>query len=64
VVVTIGGKRVMFDCGMHMAYQDHRRYPDFSRVLDATGAPDFTAAISCVVITHLCVHGKARPFCS
>ncbi|KAK3133275.1 hypothetical protein QOZ80_6AG0534520 [Eleusine coracana subsp. coracana] len=52
VVVTIGGKRVMFDCGMHMAYQDHRRYPDFSLLLAATGAPDYTTAISCVVITH------------
>jgi integrator complex subunit 11 len=24
VVVTIGGKRVMFDCGMHMGYHDDR----------------------------------------
>jgi len=58
VVVTIGGKRVMFDCGMHMGYHDHRHYPDFARALTAWGAPDFTTAISCVVITHLCVADK------
>jgi integrator complex subunit 11 len=56
VVVTIGGKRVMFDCGMHMGYHDSQRYPDFARILAAAlGATDFTSAISCVVITHLYV---------
>jgi len=25
VVVRIGGKTLMFDCGMHMGYQDARR---------------------------------------
>jgi integrator complex subunit 11 len=56
VVVTIGGKRVMFDCGMHMGHHDSQRYPDFARILAAApGAADFTSAISCVVITHLYV---------
>ena len=53
MVATIGGKRVMFDCGMHMGYHDRRHYPDFARALAAWGAPDFTSALSCVVITHL-----------
>ena len=56
MVATIGGKRVMFDCGMHMGYHDRRHYPDFARALAAWGAPDFTSALSCVVITHLCVY--------
>ncbi|KAI8911005.1 beta-lactamase-like protein [Gorgonomyces haynaldii] len=30
VLVTINGKNILFDCGMHMGYQDHRRFPDFS----------------------------------
>ncbi|KJH44441.1 hypothetical protein DICVIV_09540 [Dictyocaulus viviparus] len=30
ILVTIGGKNVMLDCGMHMGYQDERRFPDFS----------------------------------
>lgn len=60
VVVTFGGgKRVMFDCGMHMGHRDSRRYPDFDRLL-ADGAADYTAAISCVVITHLCVCQKSN----
>ncbi|CAL5428212.1 unnamed protein product [Camellia sinensis] len=48
VVVSINGKRIMFDCGMHMGYLDHRRYPDFSLIsksghLDHIGAlPYFT----------------------
>eukprot|EP01135_Chromosphaera_perkinsii_P008494 Nk52_evm62s1360 gene=Nk52_evmTU62s1360 len=32
VVVTLGGKTIMFDCGMHMGYNDHRRFPDFSKL--------------------------------
>ncbi|RZC57977.1 hypothetical protein C5167_005283 [Papaver somniferum] len=49
VVVTIGEKRIMFDCGMHMGYQDHRRYPDFSLISDSG---DFNASLTCVIITH------------
>ena len=30
ILLTIGGKNVMLDCGMHMGYQDDRRFPDFS----------------------------------
>ncbi|KAM7270561.1 hypothetical protein ACFE04_029775 [Oxalis oulophora] len=49
VVVTINGKRIMFDCGMHMDHTDLRRYPDFS-LISATG--DYNSALDCVVITH------------
>jgi predicted metal-dependent RNase len=52
VVATIGGRRVMFDCGVHLSYKGRCSYPEFDRVLDASGATDFTVAISCVVITH------------
>lgn len=45
VVATIGEKRIMFDCGMHMGFSDLRAFPDFSRVS--------ASSISCVVITHL-----------
>ncbi|GJP53268.1 hypothetical protein CLOM_g12440 [Closterium sp. NIES-68] len=32
VVVRVGGRVVMFDCGMHMGFQDSRRFPDFPRL--------------------------------
>ncbi|XP_049935153.1 cleavage and polyadenylation specificity factor subunit 3-II [Nymphaea colorata] len=57
-VVTMGGKRIMFDCGMHMAYQDLRRYPDFSSVLRPGEPP-----IACVIITHFHLdHVGALPY--
>ncbi|KQJ90150.1 hypothetical protein BRADI_4g29760v3 [Brachypodium distachyon] len=64
VVVTIGGKRIMFDCGMHMGYHDCNRYPDFARILAAAPeTTDFTSAISCVIITHFHLdHIGALPY--
>ncbi|KAJ2515743.1 Integrator complex subunit 11 [Coemansia sp. RSA 1939] len=49
VLVTVGGKTIMFDCGMHMGYNDERRFPDFSYI---TTEGDFTSRIDAVVITH------------
>ncbi|KAF3649244.1 Cleavage and polyadenylation specificity factor subunit 3-II [Capsicum annuum] len=49
VVVTINGKRIMFDCGMHMGYMDHNKYPDFSRI---SKTRDFNKELSCIIITH------------
>lgn len=50
MVVSVNGKRIMFDCGMHMGYTDSRRYPDFS-LISKTG--DFDKALTCVIVTHL-----------
>ncbi|XP_028550824.1 cleavage and polyadenylation specificity factor subunit 3-II [Dendrobium catenatum] len=60
VVVSIGGRRIMFDCGMHMGYLDNRRYPDFSRISESG---DFNAALTCIVITHFHLdHVGALPY--
>lgn len=60
VVVSIGGKRIMFDCGMHMGYHDHRRYPDFSLISDNG---DFNSALTCIIITHFHLdHVGALPY--
>ncbi|KAK3222138.1 hypothetical protein Dsin_009163 [Dipteronia sinensis] len=60
VVVTINGKRIMFDCGMHMGYQDRRRYPDFSLI---SKSRDFDNALDCIVITHFHLdHVGALPY--
>ncbi|KAJ2809507.1 Integrator complex subunit 11 [Coemansia guatemalensis] len=49
VLVTLGGKTIMFDCGMHMGYNDERRFPNFNYI---TTSDDFTSRIDAVVITH------------
>ncbi|XP_039127819.1 LOW QUALITY PROTEIN: cleavage and polyadenylation specificity factor subunit 3-II [Dioscorea cayenensis subsp. rotundata] len=60
VVVKVGGKSIMFDCGMHMGYLDHRRYPDFSLI---SQSGDFSSVISCIVITHFHLdHVGALPY--
>ncbi|CAN8313854.1 unnamed protein product [Cochlearia groenlandica] len=60
VVVTINGKKIMFDCGMHMGCEDHNRYPDFS-LLSKDG--DFDKTLSCIIITHFHMdHVGALPY--
>jgi len=39
VIVRIKDVKIMFDCGVHMAYNDHRKFPDFRKILDI-GKPD------------------------
>ncbi|VDO87767.1 unnamed protein product [Haemonchus placei] len=48
-MVTIGGKNVMLDCGMHMGYQDERRFPDFSYIGGGGKLNDY---LTCVIISH------------
>ncbi|XP_047308307.1 cleavage and polyadenylation specificity factor subunit 3-II [Impatiens glandulifera] len=60
VVVSINGKRIMFDCGMHMGHLDHRRYPDFSLI---SKSGDFDSALTCIIITHFHLdHIGALPY--
>lgn len=32
ILISMGGKNIMLDCGMHMGFQDDRKFPDFSWV--------------------------------
>nr|GEV35913.1 cleavage and polyadenylation specificity factor subunit 3-II [Tanacetum cinerariifolium] len=60
VVVTINGKSIMFDCGMHMGHQNLQRFPDFS-LLSKSG--DFDSVLDCIVITHFHLdHIGALPY--
>ena len=54
IVVTFGGRTVMFDCGMHMTRSaaDGGHFPDFRKI--APSGP-YTRHIDCVIISHLFV---------
>lgn len=34
VIVRIKDVKIMFDCGVHMAYHDNRKFPDFKKILE------------------------------
>ena len=60
LLVCIGGKRVMLDCGMHMGYNDDRRFPDFTFV---SGDDSLTDYLDAVIISHFHLdHCGALPF--
>ena len=42
---------VMLDCGMHMGYEDVRRFPDFGFISPPAG--NYTDIIDAVIVTHL-----------
>ena len=53
VLVTLGGRTVMFDCGMHMGFNDERRFPDFSLVTSAAAGSSLDAHLDCGIVSHL-----------
>jgi len=60
LLLSIGGKNVMLDCGMHMGFNDDRRFPDFSYV--TTDEP-LTEHIDAVIISHFHLdHCGALPY--
>lgn len=60
ILVTMGGKSIMLDCGMHAGFQDERRFPDFSYI-SRTG--DFRGKLDCVLISHFHLdHCGALPY--
>jgi len=62
IIVTVGGKNIMLDCGMHMGYNDERRFPDFSYI---TRAGHLTQHLDCVIISHFHLdHCGALPYFS
>ncbi|KAF9764328.1 Integrator complex subunit 11 [Nosema granulosis] len=60
IIATIEGKTIMFDCGMHMGYNDQRRFPDFS-YLSRIG--DYNKVVDCIIISHFHLdHSGALPY--
>jgi integrator complex subunit 11 len=55
VLVNIGDKTIMFDCGIHMGFQDLRKFPDFTYIcknIQGDGQAELERYIDCVVVTH------------
>jgi integrator complex subunit 11 len=60
LLLTIGGKRVLLDCGVHPGRNDDQRYPDFSLLGPAA---DLTAALDVVIVSHFHLdHIGALPY--
>jgi len=60
VLLTIGGKNIMFDCGMHMGFNDDRRFPDFSYISREGPVNEY---LDCVIISHFHLdHCGALPY--
>ncbi|XP_041377691.1 integrator complex subunit 11-like [Gigantopelta aegis] len=49
ILLTIGGKNIMLDCGMHMGFNDERRFPDFTYITKTEKLTDY---FDCVIISH------------
>ena len=32
LIITINGYKIMLDCGVHMGYNDERKFPEFQRL--------------------------------
>lgn len=60
IIVNINDKTIMFDCGMHLGYNDARKFPDFS-YLSKTN--NFNKVLDCVIISHFHLdHCGALPY--
>ncbi|CAH2319925.1 integrator complex subunit 11 [Pelobates cultripes] len=62
ILVSIRGKNIMLDCGMHMGFNDDRRFPDFTYI---TQNGRLTDLLDCVIISHFHLdHCGALPYMS
>ncbi|XP_055848225.1 integrator complex subunit 11 isoform X3 [Episyrphus balteatus] len=62
LLLSMGGKNIMLDCGMHMGFNDERRFPDFSYIVPEG---PITSHIDCVIISHFHLENSgALPYMS
>jgi integrator complex subunit 11 len=49
ILVTLGGKSILLDCGIHVGLRGPDRFPNFR---PASPAGDYTSSIAAVLVTH------------
>lgn len=59
LLLHMGGKTIMLDCGLHMGYNGEKRFPDFSYIMSERPC----TKVHCVLITHFHLdHCGALPY--
>jgi len=60
LLLSIGGKNIMLDCGMHMGFSDDRKFPDFTYIVQDEPLTEY---LDCVIISHFHLdHCGALPY--
>lgn len=60
IIIHLHKYTIMLDCGIHMGYTDHRKYPNFSTISKSN---NFTNLIDCIFISHFHLdHSGALPY--
>lgn len=59
LLLSMGRKNIMLDCGMQMGYNNERRFPDFSYIVPEGS---ITNQIDCVIISHFHLDHTRVPF--
>lgn len=53
ILVSFGDeRRVLLDCGIHMGYQDNRKYPDFGFLLQYYQKQSLNEVVDCALVSH------------
>jgi integrator complex subunit 11 len=51
-VLKILDRQIILDCGLHMSYNDGRRYPDFRHLSEINGKRPLSDFIDVVLLSH------------
>jgi len=63
IIIKIYDKTIMLDCGLHMGYNDDRRFPDFYHLINPGQRLD--EVIDCMLLSHFHLdHCGALPYMS
>ena len=52
IILTIGDKKVMLDCGLHMGISDNKKFPDLLKLRKKYGNKPLDEILDAVLISH------------